>query len=237
MRRDEARHVVRGDPRDVHGAAVYGNWDYLLRPPFGVRGFNILAFFFSDVEYQISDAAATHSFDWLVSSWSTPADYTMWWHSKGVSGSRDLTNDPSEIREARVRFDIDTTASDLWICKQVMATEGHWIMASGSSGFGPPYVKRYYLMGTDYLDAWVQGLQFGVRTTGDFDAPAVQLTPMVKPKDQHLELSLNGRSDLDQAPVNTPLSLVDPGQLTFALEPQSWFGRFLNQDNRIRLRS
>jgi subtilisin family serine protease len=237
VRRVEARHVVRAAPRDVGGSGMFGVWDYRLRAPVGDLTFETLPMGFSDVEFHLSDMAETHLLDWLFDSWSTPDSYFMWWHSTGLSSGRDLTNEPGELREARVHFDVETKSSDLWSFVYVMAPGGKWDVASGWSGFGPPYVRTYYLMGDDDPNAWFRGVQFSVATSDDLSQPALDLTPMVTPRGERLELSLNGRSDLDESPIHTPLALVDAGELTFGLEPQSWFGRFLNEDGRIRLRS
>ncbi len=240
VRSTEAVHVVTVKPLDEHGDPAPVDRRHVLIRRAGVPSY--VEFLTVDepespTEWVFSPLDQRYRLDWLAVAEplaSAEMARSFSWHQAGLDSSRTLTNDPTELVDLELRLDADPgTEAVLLLRRSVVRANGEiWGWGSDRT-LGPPFVWHHVVMPTPAGESAYGAVGVDVyRVLPPYGVQRIHTSPILQLSGGKISAylaGLDGRIDL--------LGETRKTRFELGVEPFTWFGRFANSPEEIRLTS
>ncbi len=196
------------------------------------------------VEWRQSNMSERHRLSFLAEAGSPAKSYTFEWFQKGVAAPVTLGNEPESLRPLSFRVDVEPGTESVYVFNANSHLSGNAgsFMFGGAGKLRAPFVIQRYLLPVPDPEAFFTHIEEFVekdRKPGDPDdvfyrTPRLQVTPAT------VRFYMEGSNPYDSVfewDRNVVVHETRETSFVIGLEPYSWFGRFGNRPDEIRIGS
>jgi subtilisin family serine protease len=241
----EAIHTLTVVPTDKDGNPLqftettgFFHFYYKGAPLFytiGAWSWNLTTFKFSSM----SDA---YRFEvmWLEDrNTSGEPGYTFYAHAKdGIDSSVEFENRPEDFKHVVFRYEVDPGIDEVFPMTRIGSlSSGGWSCSSDTPPMTAPFEEEYYLLTPPHSDFRLGFVSKGIYTDHPCDFEPSDLlfeTLNLRPQDPQVIEGYVGELDWE---TKRPLLSTSATILPLGIGPYSWFGRFDNSSDEIRISS
>jgi hypothetical protein len=237
--RGDAAHALTVDPRNEQGEAVIPDafdCQFTRRGDGLSLGVGVLALDGAPIEWRTSAMSERFVLGGLVSGINDNRAYTLHWSRRGVDGPVVFRNDPEELRHLTFRADVEPGLEEVVMVNSTVHVDR---LGAGGAGIGgllraPFEMHRYVLV--PGVDAYYTHIQQSVRGRLITGLP-VHKTPLLQVGSETVRFYPEPKRNQVLDPGPGPLFETRAASFVVGMEPYSWFGRFVNHPDQIRIGS